>query len=570
MLNLDHLSLSNLAISAGRRWPHRKAFSLCTEAGQTSALSWSEFSQRVLNFSAALGSLGVEKGDRVLLISENRIEWPVSYFSVAMAGAVIVPVLIDFLPEHIENIIQHAEISFVLISEKTKDKIPASLKDKLTLVYIDTLSASGVLVKEAGKDARQLPLFPNTEYTEQDPDDLVAILYTSGTSGQSKGVMLSHRNILSNAIATRSIIKIYPRDRFLSILPLAHTYEATVGMIVAIINGSATTYLDRPPTPAALLPALQLIKPTVMLTVPLIIEKIYRGKILGTLQAHPLYKLAITKPLAIKVAGKKLYSTFGGAIRFFGVGGAPLAPDVEAFLKKAGFPYAIGYGLTETSPLLAGAPPFKTVLRSTGPALEGVQLRLMDGEGNIVDKIGGEGEIQAKGPNIMLGYYKDEKRTEEAFSEDGWFKTGDLGAFDAKARLFIKGRLKAMILGPSGENIYPEEIEALINESSFVEESLVYAEKGGRLVALVVLNEKAQTMLAAASDMAHTAAEKLAHALHDAGSSAVDMLGNIKQNANRRLGAFSRIHDVKIHREPFEKTATQKIKRFLYPKKSTD
>jgi long-chain acyl-CoA synthetase len=251
---------------------------------------------------------------------------------------------------------------------------------------------------------------------------------------------------------------------------------------------------------------------------------------------------------------------------------------VEAFLKEAGFPYAIGYGLTETAPLLAGAPPFKTVLRSTGPVLQGVDLRIVDGEGRIVTEPGAEGEIQARGPNVMMGYYKDPERTAEVMTADGWFRTGDLGCVDSKKRLFIKGRLKAMILGPSGENIYPEEIESVLNASGIVEESLVYESEKGEIVALVVLNEKARTLVAAAEDAAGSAAgaaaeafghaaKAMGEAASDAAVKASEMMVELKAYANKRLSAFSRIHRVELHNEPFEKTATQKIKRFLYPKK---
>ncbi|MFA6507940.1 MAG: AMP-binding protein, partial [Treponemataceae bacterium] len=340
------------------------------------------------------------------------------------------------------------------------------------------------------------------------------------------------------------------------------------------LNGASVAYLDRPPAPAALLPALHLIRPTFMLTVPLIMEKIYRNKVGPALEAHPLYKFPLTRGIALKAAGRKLMGTFGGAVRFFGIGGAPLSPEVEAFLKAAGFPYAIGYGLTETAPMLAGAPPFKTVLRSTGPAMAGVELRIADTEGRIVTEFGVEGEIQARGPNIMLGYYKDPERTAEVMTADGWFKTGDLGCMDKKGRLFIKGRLKAMILGPSGENIYPEEIESVLNASGIVEESLVYESEKGEIVALVVLNEKARTLMAAAEDAAGSAAEAFgnaAKAMGEAASGAAakagEMMTDLKNYTNKRLAAFSRIHRVEVHHEPFEKTATQKIKRFMYPKK---
>ncbi|MCA1950858.1 MAG: AMP-binding protein, partial [Treponema sp.] len=509
------------------------------------------------------------------------------YFGISLAGTIIVPILTDFIAEHVGTVAKQAEISAICATEKTLGKIQAAgISDEIPIIHIDTIDGRGIMVSIGGQKTRMT--FQQISPYRAEEDEVATIIYTSGTTGSSKGVMLSHRNLVFEAQACRSIIKIYPRDRFLSVLPLAHTYECTIGMIIAVINGASTTYLGKPPTPAILMPALELVRPTIMLTVPLIIEKTYRTKIKPALEAHPLYKLPFTRPIAIKAAGQKLLGAFGGAVRFFGIGGAALAADVEEFLQKAGFPYAIGYGLTETAPLLAGAPPFKSVLLSTGPALKGVELRIVDQNGNIVGGVGApkdaiehaEGEIQARGPNVMLGYYKDSEKTAEVFTSDGWFKTGDLGSMDKKGRLFIRGRLKAMILGPSGENIYPEEIESILNSSRYVEDSLVYATEKGELVALVVLNEKAKTMFAAAQDMIQETSHNVGDAIHALGTSAQHaaqgtvagvqhLLQDLKNATNKRLAGFSRIHRIEIQDEPFEKTATQKIKRFLYPKKKS-
>ncbi|GAB1482021.1 AMP-binding protein [Treponema sp.] len=593
MVRLDKMTLPELARTAASDFAKKKAFSVIGEAGERAILSYSDFGTRVRGFSSILVGLGVKPGDRVMLLAENRSEWPIAYFGISNAGAIIVPVLTDFIPEHLGTVAAHSEVVAICATSKTIPKVlAAGISKEIPIIHLDEMDEKTALVSIAGQKTN-IKLSDSGTYYDAAEDDLASIIYTSGTTGNSKGVMLSHKNIIFDAAASRSIIKIYPRDRFLSVLPLAHSYECTIGMVLSVLNGASTTYMDRPPSPAALLPALREIRPTMMLTVPLIIEKIYRNKIGPALEAHPLYKIPLTRGLAIKAAGRKLLGTFGGAIRFFGVGGAGLAPDVEAFLNAAGFPYAIGYGLTETAPLLAGAPPFKSVLRSTGPTLKGVDLRIMDTDGRIVGGVGSipgvaehaEGEIQARGPNVMMGYYKDEERTKEVFTEDGWFKTGDLGSFDEKGRLFIRGRLKAMILGPSGENIYPEEIESLLNATGLVEESLVYEGEKGELVALVVLNERTRTAMAAAGDAAietaramgdaaHSAAlaiedakEALGKAATDAARGAGDMLTDLKNSANKRLAGFSRIHRVEVHPEPFEKTATQKIKRFLYPKK---
>jgi long-chain acyl-CoA synthetase len=302
-----------------------------------------------------------------------------------------------------------------------------------------------------------------------------------------------------------------------------------------------------------LLPALAEIKPTIMLTVPLIIEKIYFNKILPAFRdkvaLRLLYKIPLLRKKLNAAAGKKLISTFGGQLKFYGIGGAKLNKTVEKFLLEAKFPYAIGYGLTETSPLLAGANPQKSVFESTGPAIEDVQIII-----NNPDKETGEGEIWAKGPNIMKGYYKEPEMTSEVLTPDGWFKTGDLGTFDSENNLFIKGRLKNMIVGSSGENIYPEEIESVINNFRFVVESLVVQQKG-KLVALVHINmeeleKKYQNLRQDMTKQVETKVE--------------EVLNELQIYVNSQVNKFSQIQKVVLQPVPFQKTATLKIKRFLY------
>jgi long-chain acyl-CoA synthetase len=317
-----------------------------------------------------------------------------------------------------------------------------------------------------------------------------------------------------------------------------------------ILVGASVFYIDRPPTAPVLLPALARVKPTVVCSVPLIIEKIYKARVLPELTKSPLLRKAHSIPLfrkiLHKVAGKKLAKTFGGHLHIFPIGGAPLAPDVELFLREARFPYAIGYGLTETAPLVAGTGPERTRYRSTGPALPGTTIRIANPDPHT-----GEGEIQIKGPTVMKGYYRDPERTRQVLSDDGWFSSGDLGMIDADGYVFIKGRLKNMILGPSGKNIYPEEIEAVINEFDSVRESVVY-EQQNRLVALV-----------------HLDYERLQKALHslsetDLRKKAAELLADLQKEINVRVPLYARIHKVVEQSEPFKKTPTQKILRHLY------
>jgi long-chain acyl-CoA synthetase len=559
MIHAEEMSLGALGLKAAEVYKNKKAFDFIGAEGLYNTVTYDQFGIKIRQLASLLFLMGIRPGNRVMLLSENRPEWPLAYFGTALSGAVVVPILTDFIADHVRAIAVHAEIAAVFTTGSQLQKLAeAGIPDNIPIIRIDTIRHDSdidrITISINGKE-KTFPLYTDARFPEVNENQTASIIYTSGTSGSSKGVMLSHKNIISNAMASRCVVKIYPRDRFLSVIPLAHTYECTIGMVISIMSGAGTSYLDRPPAPAVLIPAMQLVRPTIMLTVPLIIEKIYRQKIRSALEANPLYKFPLTKMLAIKIAGRKLLSSLGGAIRFFGIGGAALSADVETFLYKASFPYAIGYGLTETAPLLAGSSPFKGKLRSTGPAIQGVSVRIADTSENNIGGIGSstnnlpdrEGEIQAKGPNIMLGYYKDEERTKESFTQDGWFKTGDLGSIDKKGRIYIKGRSKALIVGPSGENIYPEEIEGILNAHEIVEDSLVYSDESGRLTALIVLSEKAKTMIAAFGDN----------------------LSELKMWTNKKLAAFSHINRIEIQDEPFEKTATKKIKRFLYPHKDT-
>ena len=364
--------------------------------------------------------------------------------------------------------------------------------------------------------------------------------------------MLSHRNLCSELEMVSILQPVYPDDVFLSILPLSHTYECSLGMLLPVMWGASVVYLDKAPTASVLLPVLKKVRPTIMLTVPLIIEKIYKNKILpqvaGNRLMAALYKTDWGRRFLHRIAGRRLAQLFGGRIRFFGIGGAKLDPTVELFLLEGRFPFAIGYGLTETAPVLAGVNPSMVRHQSTGPMLEGVEARL-----DNVNPRSGEGEIVVKGPNVMMGYYKNPEATADSFTEDGWFRTKDLGVFDRDGYLYIKGRLTNMILGPSGENIYPEEIENVINGHALVADSLV-KEDMGKLVAIVHFNREAL------EQKYHTVRENLGQKME-----------NIKQDlmhyVNSKVNKFSRISVVVENEDGFEKTPTQKIKRFLYTKK---
>ena len=494
--------------------------------------------------------IGICTGNKVAILSLNMPNWAVAYFSITFMGAVVVPILPDFSNTEVANVLEHSGAKAIFISNSLLSRIEGFKSEDLkTAILMEDFS---LIFSEKSSCKFDPSAIPVKNY-EVEEEDLASIIYTSGTTGRSKGVMLTHKNISFNALKGRKLQWIDETDRFLSVLPLSHSYENTLGLILPMLCGSCVYYLRKPPTPSILLPAMAEIKPTLMLTVPLIVEKIYFNKILPAFRDNLILKFLYKIPLLRKklnaAAGKKLLKIFGGELKFYGIGGAKLNKTVEKFLIEAKFPYAVGYGLTETAPLLAGSNSQNAVFESTGPAIEGVELII-----NNPDKKTGEGEIWARGPNVMKGYYKEPDMTKEVLTPDGWFKTGDLGTFDHNNNLFIKGRLKNMIVGASGENIYPEEIESIINNFRFVAESLVVQQKG-KLVALVHINmeelEKKYQILK--QDMTKQVEDKVD-----------EVLNELQEYVNSQVNKFSQIQKIVLHPVPFQKTATMKIKRFLY------
>jgi len=510
-------------------------------------MTYKQLECEVKKAALQLQSIGVKKGDKVAILSVNMPQWGIAFFATTVLGAVVVPILPDFHPNEIKNIILHADVSVVYVSETLRLKLEPI--PELTVIHIENFQIVSDKTQVVFDDMNE-QLF---EYPKVEEKDLCSIIYTSGTTGKSKGVMLTHKNIVWTAQQSWIIQNVIPGDRFLSVLPLSHTFENTLGLILPIKYGATVNYLKKPPVASILLAALEQVKPTIMLVVPLIIEKIYKSKILkeinGKLITRILYKIPVSRKLLHKVAAKKLYATFGGNLKFFGIGGAKLDDNVERFLMEGGFPLAIGYGMTESSPLLAGAGVTKTRFQSTGLPVEGVHLRIAQ-----PNRKTGLGEIQAKGENVMMGYYKEPEITKNAFTEDGWLKTGDLGCFDKDGNLYIKGRMKNMIVGSSGENIYPEEIESLINRMEYVLESLVVEQKG-RLVALVHLNME---------ELENKYRNMKTEAVLYLNDKTDEILKEIQNKVNIELNKFSQIQRVVLQPIPFEKTPTQKIKRFLY------
>lgn len=510
-------------------------------------ITYKQLGQKIEEVAALLSSFGLQKGDKVALFSQNMPNWVIAYFSVVSKGMIIVPVLPDFTRQEVENVLMHSEAKVLFVSERLQSRVDGlelpDLIGKISVEEFKVLMGGDLSESDVSK----------VDEIQVEEDDTAAIIYTSGTTGRSKGVVLSHKSIAFTAMQSYTFCAISHEDIFLSFLPLSHTYENTIGMLYPIMYGASIYYLEKPPTASSLIPALKKIRPTMMLSVPLIMEKLYKSQIQAkftkTRFTRVIYKALLFRKLIHRIAGKKLYETFGGRLRFFGIGGAKLDSRVERFLKEAKFPYAIGYGLTETAPLLAGAGTHQTKLQSTGFAVQGVALKIHEPNKK------GVGEIWAKGPNVMKGYYKNPEATSEVLTADGWFRTGDLGKFDSNNRLYIKGRMKNTIVGASGENIYPEDIETIINSNQFVVESLVI-EEDGFLVAKIILDlEQIE------KNIAH-----LKTAIDEKKEQYQEWKAHFTKELNSKLNRTSQINRVDIMDEPFEKTASQKIKRFLYTK----
>ncbi|MBQ4285208.1 MAG: AMP-binding protein [Bacteroidales bacterium] len=517
-------------------YPDRLAYQF-VDGGQR--YTYGDFRVRTERLSQRLSRFGIKHGDRVAIFSQNMPNWVVAFFAATAFGRVAVPILPDSSENELTNILGHSESKVLFISQRLLPKLSEESRRRLTLIVdIETFE----FLKKDDEDFKC-----NGWVKDPQPDDLAAIIYTSGTTGNAKGVMLSHRNICHNLAASFKAQPAFRNDRFLSILPAAHVYEMNVSTIYSFYVGAACYTLQKPPSPSILLPAMKKVRPTIICSVPLIIEKVVRQSVWPTIQKSRVLSWAEKRLPHILhwFIGRRIVNTFGGKLVFFGVGGAKLDPEVEKFLKDCKFPYAVGYGLTETSPLVCNAMVNKRKrVGSIGVASYGVDIRL-----DNVNPANGEGEIVVRGNNVMLGYYKDPERTLKVLDDEGWFHTNDIATVDENNYYYIKGRLNNTILGPSGENIYPEEIEQVINNIEGVEESLVM-ERDGKLVALVKFSDNAINWNQESED-------KLFETLQARKQAVLDFV-------NKHVSKQSKVNEVEAMKEPFEKTATQKIRRFLY------
>lgn len=529
-------------------------------------ITYAQTGELIAQLHSVFVDLGIKQGDKVAICSENMPHWGIVYLAVTSMGAIIVPILPDFHHNEVHHIINHSEAVALFVSKKINAKFSDDgFSDSLqylfsleTLELLDNnkekyseLAAKIALIKE--KTLHLAHLRTDTHASAISENDLAAIVYTSGTTGQSKGVMLSHKNLVSQFQQIVHMVDVSLEDKFLSILPLAHTYECSAGLLVPFSIGASVHYLNKTPSPKIILAAMQKVQPTGMLSVPLVIEKIYKSKVQAQFNKNRVIKylyenVPFARKKLNKIAGKKLHASFGGQMRLFGIGGAKLSPFVEEFLFEANFPYAIGYGLTESAPIIAAAAPGKTKVGTTGLVVPHMEYRFEKDSEEQRD-----GELHVRGPNVMMGYYKDVERTAEVLDEEGWLNTGDLGYIDDNGVLTISGRSKNVIIGPSGENIYPESIESVINQHPLVLDSLVY-ELENSVVAKIHLDYEQ-------FDASHNINKTSDSALH---SSILELLEEIRLSVNKQLSSFSKISKITEQSEPFIKTPTKKIKRYLH------
>ena len=523
-----------------------------------SSYKYSDVADRIARVHIAFESCGVKKGDHVALLGKNSANWTMVYLATISYGAVIVPILPDFKPNDVHHIVNHSESIVLFVADNILETL--SEKEMVNLKAIFSVNDFSLISDKGNKGLKEKvdatdKLFAekygggltteNFNLEEVPNSELAVISYTSGTTGFSKGVMLPHNSIVSNVVYAHNNMPLESGDSIVSFLPLAHSYGCAFEFLFPFTLGCHITFLTRTPSPQVILGAFKEIRPRLVLAVPLIIEKIYKKQLLPALE-KPAMKVLLKIPginkLIYKKIKNKLVDVFGGNFHEVVIGGAALNKDVELFFNKIKFPFSIGYGMTECGPLISYAGWDKTKLGSAGKVVDGMEVKI-----DSADPYNEVGEIMVRGENVMLGYYKNEKATSEVLDEDGWLHTGDLGIIDEENFIYIKGRSKSMLLGPSGQNIYPEEIEAKLNNMNYILESVVIeSSKASKLVALVYPDhETAKT-----------------DGIDDVQLEAI--MENHRKNLNKELPVYMTLAKIRIYPEEFEKTPKKSIKRFLY------
>lgn len=523
-------------------------------------LQYHDVARKIDKLHIMFEASGVQKGDKIALCGRNSSTWAAAFLAILTYGAVAVPILHEFLPEQIHNIVNHSDAKILFVGDVVATQIDATKMPKLEgIIYLPDYS---LVVSRTDKltfarehlnemFGQRYPKFFRQEhvhyYHEQSPDELALINYTSGTTGHSKGVMIPYRAMWSNADFAEHVLGklLKAGDNVISILPMAHMYGMAFEFIFEFLKGMHIFYLTRVPSPAIISQALAEVKPVIMISVPLVIEKIIRKKVFPKIQNNRM-RILLSMPVINKKVREKIceqvLEAFGGKLYEVIIGGAALNGEVEHFLKQIGFPYTVGYGATECAPIICYRDWHTFVEGSCGQAAYHMKVKI-DSE----DPENEPGEILTKGPNVLLGYYKNPEATEASIDSDGWFHTGDLGLMDGDGNVFIKGRSKNMLLGSNGQNIYPEEIEDKLNSLPLVNECLVIQE-GNKLVGLVHPDfDEAKSIGLNRDDI-----EKI--------------MEQDRQQLNTLVTSYSKVSEIRIQDEEFQKTPKRSIKRYLYTK----
>ena len=514
--------------------------------------TFGEVATQIAKLHVLYEAIGLKKGDKVALCAKNSARWGIAFFSANTYEAVVVPILADFHPDSVNSLVDHSESTVLFTDTDIWNKLDIEkmpqVKAVVSTADFKLLYAADDKISKANENLQELfeKKYPNgftsadISYPTDNAKDLAIINYTSGTTSAPKGVMLRYECISANVTFGQKRLPSYPGDKIVSMLPMAHMYGMMFELIYPLCGCAAVYYLGKTPTPALLLGAMAEVKPYLVITVPLVMEKIFKSKV-APIVNKPVMKVICAIPGLNQIIFKKvrtsLLNAFGGNVREIVMGGAALNPEVETWFKKFKLPYTVGYGMTEAAPLMAYEDWWDFASKSCGKAIDTIEVRI-DSE----DPYNKVGEIQARGMNIMSGYFKNEEATQAAFTADGWMRTGDLGLLDKKGNIFIKGRSKNMILSANGQNIYPEEIEAAVNNQPYVIESVV-VDRGARLVALVFTDS--DKMKADAVDVE-------------------EFKKNLMFEVNKSMPAYSKINIVEIMEQPFEKTPKMSIKRFMY------
>lgn len=528
-----------------------------TDYSKNTTFTFADVAREIARIHILFEECQVRRGDKIALIGKDSSRWCITYMAAVTYGAIIVPILQDFHSNDIHHIINHSESTFLFVSDRIWDSLEEEKIENVRGVF--SLTDFRCLHQKDGEniqkllkdlDAEMAKRYPqgftkeDIKYTDLGNDKVMLLNYTSGTTGFSKGVMLTGNNLAGNVTYGRDLGLLFRGDREVCFLPLAHAYSCAFNFLVPMAVGAHVYMLGKVPSPKILLKAFEEVRPNLILTVPLILEKIYKKMILPQLNKTTI-KLALNIPLLdnriYAQIRKKLVDAFGGRFREVIVGGAAMNEEVAQFLTKIKFPYTIGYGMTECGPLISYDHNEEYVTGSCGKVLDGIMKVRIDSD----DPYNKVGEIQISGENVMKGYYKNQEATDNVFTKDGWLRTGDLGTIDHDNRIYIRGRSKTMILGASGQNIYPEEIESKLNNLPFIMESVII-EKNGKLIGLVYPDYDT---------------------VDGTGVSHQDLPVIMEQNKaelNKLLAPYEAVSEIKLYPTEFEKTPKKSIKRYLY------